>query len=80
MAGNLGVVNGLRKGGSETENEDGEVVLIGDATAAWRKGVGEEWLDEEVLHRAHLESLAEFASVRRTAEVLGEWKAWGAGI
>lgn len=54
MAGNLGVA--------------GRVVLVWDATAAWRKPGGE-W-DAETVHAVHVESLREFAEVRSTKEVL----------
>lgn len=71
MAGNLGVADGFADG----EREEGEVVLVGDATAAWRKGEGDEWVDAEMVHRVHVESLREFATVRKTDEVLDEWEA-----
>lgn len=60
MAGNLGVAG-----------DDGEVVLVKDAVAAWKKEGGE-W-EAEVVHAVHVESLKEFASVRSTTEVLSEW-------
>jgi nicotinamidase-related amidase len=63
MAGNLGVVD--RGEGGE---EKGELVLVADATACWRKPGGE-W-DAEVVHAVHVESLREFAEVRSTEEVL----------
>lgn len=68
MAGNLGVTDG------NDDGEKGEVILVGDATAAWRKGEGQEWLDAEVLHRAHLESLREFATLKVTEEIVDEWE------
>jgi len=40
-----------------SNREKGEVVLIGDATAAWAKGFGEEFLAAETLHKAHIQSL-----------------------
>ncbi|KAL5318694.1 hypothetical protein ACEPPN_013758 [Leptodophora sp. 'Broadleaf-Isolate-01'] len=69
MAGNLKVADG--KGG-----EEGEVVFVEDATAAWRKGVGDEWFDAEVVHRVHTESLREFATIEKTEGVVGEWEGW----
>ena len=68
MAGNLGVCD-------EPDGERGEVVLVGDATAAWAKGVGEEFLDAETLHRAHIQSLEnEFATIRGTEDVRRSWE------
>lgn len=58
MAGNLGVCG------------EGDVVLVEDGTAAHGKGG---W-DAETVHAVHVESLKEFASVRRTDEVLEKWK------
>lgn len=62
MAGNLGVVN------REGEGETGEVVLVADATACWRKPGGV-W-DAETVWSVHVESLREFAEVWSTEEVL----------
>lgn len=64
MAGNLGVTNG--DGG-----EKGEVVLVGDATAAWQKVGG--GFDAETVHGVHVESLSEFAAIKKTVDVLEEW-------
>ncbi|TVY49709.1 putative isochorismatase family protein [Lachnellula occidentalis] len=70
MAGNLGVCDAADGG-------QGEVVLVGDATAAWAKGVGGEFLDAETLHRAHIQSLQnEFATIRRTEDVRKSWEEW----
>jgi nicotinamidase-related amidase len=66
MAGNLGVCDGV-------DGEKGEVVLIEDATAAWKKGVGSEWCEAELVHRVHVESLREFATIAETENVLEEW-------
>jgi len=70
MAGNLEVCDA-------PNGEKGEVVLIGDATAAWAKGVGEEWADAETLHKVHIQSLQdEFATIRKTEEVNKLWEKW----
>lgn len=56
----------------------GEVVLIGDATAAWEKVVEEgdgQGLDAELVMRVHLQSLREFARVSTTKRVLEEVEA-----
>lgn len=76
MAANLGVADGRvikegKKNGGESKGRNGEVVLIGDATAAWGKG----GFDAETLHKVHLASLnGEFARVVGTREVVGEWE------
>lgn len=67
MAGNLGVVDSLP---GEEEGWKGEVIVVGDATACWKKPGGE-W-DAEVVHAVHLESLREFASVWSTERVVRE--------
>ncbi|KFY26346.1 hypothetical protein V493_04147 [Pseudogymnoascus sp. VKM F-4281 (FW-2241)] len=67
MAGNLGVVDGVGESGEE---ESGEVVLVSDATACWRKPKGV-W-DAETVMAVHVESLREFAEVRGTEEVVRE--------
>ncbi|CZS92764.1 related to amidases related to nicotinamidase [Rhynchosporium agropyri] len=69
MAGNLKVADGK-------SGEAGEVVFVEDATAAWRKGVGEGWFDAEIVHRVHTESLTEFATVGKTKSVIEEWESW----
>jgi nicotinamidase-related amidase len=70
MAGNLGVCN-------SANGERGEVVLIGDATAAWAKGVGQEWADAETVHKVHIQSLQdEFATVKNTEDVKKVWETW----
>ncbi|RFU30870.1 hypothetical protein B7463_g5438, partial [Scytalidium lignicola] len=69
MAGNLGVCNH-----DDDTGEKGEVILIGDATAAWKKTEGG-W-DAETVHAVHLESLTEFATVAKTEDVLALWKSW----
>ncbi|KAL2069639.1 hypothetical protein VTL71DRAFT_14318 [Oculimacula yallundae] len=69
MAGNLKVADG-------EDGEEGEIVFVEDATAAWRKGVGEEWFDAEVVHRVNTESLREFARIGKTEELVGEWESW----
>ncbi|RDW63553.1 hypothetical protein BP6252_11098 [Coleophoma cylindrospora] len=65
MASNLKVCDGL-------DGENGEVVFIEDATAAWKKS--NDGFDAELVHAVNAESLQEFASVRKTAEVLESWK------
>ncbi|KAG4430708.1 hypothetical protein IFR05_013812 [Cadophora sp. M221] len=69
MAGNLKVADGK-------DGVEGEVVFVEDATAAWRKGVGGEWFDAEVVHRVNAESLREFATVGKTEGVVEEWESW----
>jgi nicotinamidase-related amidase len=69
MAGNLGVCDG--KDGTK-----GEVILVADATAAWKKGEGDEWFDAEIIHSVNLESLREFATITESKDVLGIWKDW----
>lgn len=70
MAGNLGVCD-------SPDGEKGEVILIGDATAAWAKGEGEEWANAEMVHKVHIQSLHdEFAAVKRTEDVNELWRVW----
>lgn len=59
MAGNLHVCG------------EGEVVLLQDATAAWKKS--EEGFEAEVVHAVNVESLREFASVRDVKDVVANW-------
>lgn len=66
MAGNLGSADG-------DDGTRGEVILIEDATAAWKKGEGNEWSEAEVVHAVHVESLREFAIVAKTSDVLRDW-------
>lgn len=66
MAGNLGVCDGL-------DGHKGEVVLVEDATACWKK-VGDLPFDAETIHAVHVDSLREFASIAKTAEVVKIWK------
>lgn len=70
MAGNLHVTDHLDRKGQRVK---GEVVLIDDATAAWRKPEGQ-W-DAEVVHAVHVESLREFASIMTTEEVIASFAA-----
>ncbi len=65
MAGNLHVTDHVDGKGNVVE---GEVVLVEDATACWRKVEGK-W-DAEVVHAVHVESLREFANIMTTEEVL----------
>jgi nicotinamidase-related amidase len=67
MAGNLKVYDG--EGGTK-----GEVFLVADATAAWKKGEGNEWFEAEIVHSVNVESLKEFATIVKTDDVLGTWK------
>lgn len=57
--------------------EKGEVVLVEDATAAWKKS--EDGFDAEVVHKVHVESLHEFATIEKTASVLDLWNGWLGG-
>lgn len=74
MAGNLHVTDYVDADGHRVE---GDVILIGDATAAWKKPDGE-W-DAEVVHAVHLESLKEFATIACTQDVLSEFGMTGSG-
>lgn len=67
MAANLGVADG-------EDGEKGEIIFVEDATAAWKKGEGDQYFDAEIVHKVHVESLRnEFASIAKTADVLDEW-------
>ncbi|KAH8816454.1 Isochorismatase-like protein [Xylogone sp. PMI_703] len=68
MAGNLGVCN------DDAAGEQGEVIMVGDATAAWKKS--ESGWDAETVHAVHLESLTEFATIAKTDDVLALWNSW----
>lgn len=67
MAGNLHVTDHV---GEDGEVVEGDVVLVGDATAAWEKPGGR-W-DAETIQAVHLESLAEFARITTTEAVVKE--------
>ncbi|KAH7410771.1 putative isochorismatase family hydrolase [Cadophora sp. MPI-SDFR-AT-0126] len=69
MAGNLKVADGK-------DGEAGEVVFVEDATAAWKKGEGDEWFDAEVVHKVNSESLREFATIAKTRNIVREWESW----
>jgi nicotinamidase-related amidase len=71
MAGNLGVCDG--RGG-----EKGEVILVEDATACWKKNQ-EFPFDAETIHAVHVDSLREFASIAKTGEVETLWREWTSG-
>lgn len=73
MAGNIWVCDAIDKDGKR--GEEGEVVLIEDATAAWKKS--NHGFDAELVHKVHVESLREFATVKTTQEVLTSWKGLG---
>jgi nicotinamidase-related amidase len=66
MAGNLGVCDA-------SDGRKGEVVLVEDATACWKKSESSPF-DAEVVHAVHVESLREFARIAETAEVVDAWK------
>ena len=68
MAGNLGVCDG-RDGGK------GEVVLVEDATACWKKSEDSHF-DAEMIHAVHVDSLKEFASIAKTGDVEQLWREW----
>ena len=53
---------------------EGQVVLVEDATACFRKG--ESGYGEEVVDEVHVESLREFASITRTEHVMEQWRGW----
>ena len=65
MAGNLHVTDHVDDQGRTVK---GEVVLVGDATAAWMKADGQ-W-DAETVHAVHVESLQELATVMKTKDVI----------
>jgi len=71
MAGNLGVCDG--RGG-----EKGEVILVEDATACWKKNQ-EFPFDAETIHAVHVDSLREFASIAKTGEVETLRREWTSG-
>ncbi|KFZ24816.1 hypothetical protein V502_00708 [Pseudogymnoascus sp. VKM F-4520 (FW-2644)] len=75
MAGNLWVADARNEKGERGEH--GEVILVQDATAAWKKT--EDGFDAELVHKVHVESLREFASIlntENTENVVGLWKSW----
>jgi len=72
MAGNLGVADARNE--NVELGEKGEVVLVQDATAAWKKS--EDGFDAELVHKVHVESLKEFASIENTENVVKSWKSW----
>jgi len=73
MAGNLFVCNARNEDGSRGEKES-EVVLVQDATAAWQKD--EEGFAADLVHKVHVESLKEFASIADTGDVVKLWSSW----
>lgn len=64
MAENLGVCDGV-------DGTKGRVSLIEDATAAWEKKDG---IKADTVHKVHVSSLADFATIEKTEEVLHIWK------
>lgn len=66
MAGNLGICD-------SPEGKKGEVILVEDAVACWKKT--EDFLfDAEVIHAVHVDSLREFASISETGDVIQLWR------
>lgn len=65
MAGNLGVCDGR-------DGAKGEVVLVEDAVACWKKSE-DSLFTAETIHGVHVESLREFASIAKTHEVVQVW-------
>ena len=55
--------------------EEGEVVFIEDATATFKKHEASPY-DAEIVHGVHMESLREFASIRKTQSVIDQWRLW----
>ena len=70
MAGDMGVCDAM-------DGRKGDVILVEDATAAWKKS--DDGFDAEMVHSVHVESLRDFASIGKTEEVLDLWKRWIAG-
>lgn len=69
MASNLGVADGV-------DGKKGDIILVEDATAAWKKGEGDQYFDAETVHKVNVESLRnEFAIIAKTANALDEWSA-----
>ncbi len=71
MAGNLGVCD-------SPEGEKGEVILVEDAVACWKKTEAFPF-GADVIHAVHVDSLREFASIAKTGEVIQMWRDWIAG-
>jgi nicotinamidase-related amidase len=71
MAGNLGVCDSY-------EGDKGEVILVEDAVACWKKTEAFPF-DADVIHAVHVDSLREFASIAKTREVVKLWRNWIAG-
>jgi len=68
MAGNLGVCDD-KAGGK------GEVILVEDAVACWKKSEDSPF-DAETIHGVHVESLREFANIEKMSAVVEVWKSW----
>jgi nicotinamidase-related amidase len=68
MAGNLAVCDCQ-------DGTKGEVILVEDATACWKKSEGAPF-DAEMIHAVHVDSLREFASISKTEEVGKLWQEW----
>jgi hypothetical protein len=66
MAGNLDICDA-------PEGKKGEVILVEDAVACWKKT--EDFpFDAEVIHAVHVDSLREFASIAKTWDVVKLWR------
>lgn len=68
MAGNLGVCDAA-------DGTKGEVILVEDATACWKKS-DDSPFDAEMIHAVHVDSLQEFATIAKTREVEKLWREW----
>lgn len=66
MAENLGVCDGA-------DGRKGVVSLIEDATAAWEKDDG---VKADIVHKVHVTSLRDFATIDKAEEVLNLWQEW----
>ncbi|RFU73943.1 isochorismatase family domain-containing [Trichoderma arundinaceum] len=70
-AGVYGYMGKIQDGDQESQSElvvdMPRIILVDDATRTFGKG----GVDAETVHRAHIESLKEFAEVRSTSEVIG---------
>ena len=65
VAGNSGVCDGVLNDG----RREGEVILVEDVTAAFKKGGGEDWFDADIVHKVNVEGLREFAMIRKTMDL-----------
>ena len=58
----------------EKNGGKGEVIFVEDATAAWKKSA--DGFEAELVHKVHVESLKEFATIEKTEKILDIWKGW----